>query len=161
MSLRRVVHAQIVADAADNYGTRVQPDAHAERHAVLDPHLVGVLAHGVADVQRCVAGALRMIFMRDRRAEQGHDAVAGVLIDRAFEAVHAVRKYCEELVENAVPLLRIELLRQLHRALHVGEEDGDLLALPFEGGLGLEDFFGEMLGGIRARVALGLRDGFR
>ena len=34
------------------------------------------------------------------------------------------------------PLLGVELLGQLHRALHVGEEDGHLLALAFDGRLG-------------------------
>ena len=44
------------------------------------------------------------------------------------------------------PRLRVELLGQLHRALHVGEEHGDLLALAFEGGLRIEDLVGEVFG---------------
>jgi hypothetical protein len=40
---------------------------------------------------------------------------------------------------------------QLHRALEVGEEDGDLLALAFQGGLGGEDLLGEVLGSVRLR----------
>ena len=61
----------------------------------------------------------------------------------------------EESIEDRVPLLRVELLRQLHRALHVGEQHGDLLALAFEGGFGLQDFVGEMFRGVGAGVAPG------
>ena len=37
---------------------------------------------------------------------------------------------------------------QLHRALEVGEEHGDLLALALEGALRGEDLLGEVLGGV-------------
>src|SRR5205823_9080699 len=52
------------------------------------------------------------------------------------------------------PLLGVDLLRQLHRALHVGEEDGHLLALALEGGAGSEDLLGEVLRRVGARVRL-------
>ena len=133
--LRRVVHAQIVADPADHDLARVEADAHPERDAVPHAHLVGIFAHGVAQVQRRVAGALRVVLVRDRRAEERHDAVAGVLVHRALEAMDAVGEDREEAVEDLVPLFGIELLGQIHRALHVGEEHGHLLALAFEGGL--------------------------
>ena len=101
VALRRVVHAQVVADAADHHLARIEADADAERHAVLRAHLVGVLAHRVAQVQRGVAGALRVVLMRDRRAEERHDAVAGVLVHGAFEALHAVGEDREEAVQIA------------------------------------------------------------
>ena len=78
--------------------------------------------------------------------------------DGALEAVHALGEDREEAIEDRVPRFRVELLGQLHRALHVGEQHGDLLALAFEGGLGLQDFVGEMLGRVGARVALRRRD---
>ena len=52
--------------------------------------LGGVAAQLVAQMQRRVAGALGVVLVRDRRAEQGHDAVAGELVDRALEAVDAL-----------------------------------------------------------------------
>ena len=55
----------------------------------------------------------------------------------------------------AVPLFRIELLGQLHRALHVGEQHGHLLALALERGLGLQDLVGEVLRRVGAWVAGG------
>jgi hypothetical protein len=38
----------------------------------------------------------------------------------------------EETVEDAVPVFRVDLLGELHRAGHVGEEYGDLLALALD-----------------------------
>ena len=41
----------------------------------------------------------------------------------------------EEAVHDPVPFLGVDLLGEVHRALHVGEEDRHLLALAFERGL--------------------------
>ena len=70
-----------------------------------------------------------MVLVRDRRAEERHDAVAGELVDRALEAVDARGEDGEEAVHDRLPRLGVELLGQLHRALDVGEQDRDLLAL--------------------------------
>ena len=113
-----------------------------------------VAAQLVAQMQRRVAGPLGVVLVGDGRAEERHDAVAGVLVDRALEAVDAVGQDLEEAVEDPVPLLGVDLLGQLHRALHVGEEHGDLLALALEGGLALEDLVGEVLGGVVAGGAV-------
>ena len=77
-----------------------------------------------------------MILVRERRPEERHDAVAGVLVHRALEAMHALGEDREEAIEDAMPLLGVEPGGEVHRALHVGEEDGHLLALSFEGGTG-------------------------
>jgi hypothetical protein len=53
------------------------------------------------------------------------------------------------------PLLRVELLGQLHRSFHVREEHRHLLALALERGLRLQDLVGEMLRGVVAGRALG------
>ena len=149
VALRRVVHAQIVADLAHDDLSGIEAHANRKVQSARQPQLIGVGPERVAQVQRGVAGALRVVLVGDGRAEQRHDAVAGVLVHRAFEAVHAVGKDGEEAVEDRVPLFRIDLFGQLHRALHVGEQHGDLLALAFEGGLRLQDFVGEVLGRVR------------
>ena len=113
-------------------------------------HLTGARLERVAQPERRVARALRVVLVGDRCPEQRHDPVAGVLVDRALEAVHAVGQDLEEALQDAVPLLGIELLRQLHRALHVGEEHGHLLALALQGGLRLEDLVGQVLRGVGA-----------
>ena len=68
--------------------------------------------------------------------------------------MNAVGEDLEESIEDPVPLLRIDLLREVHRAFHIGEQDRDLLTLTLEGGLRPEDLVGEVLGGVAARVAL-------
>ena len=66
----------------------------------LAPQLVGVAAQLVAQVQRRVAGPLGVVLVGDGRAEERHDPVAGVLVDRALEAVHAVGQDLEEAVQD-------------------------------------------------------------
>ena len=51
-------------------------------------------------------------------------------------------RICEEAVHDLVPLFGVELLGEIHRALHVGEEHGDLLALAFEGATRRQDLLG-------------------
>jgi hypothetical protein len=51
-----------------------------------------------------------VIFVRDGGAKQRHDSIARVLVDRPLEAVNAVGQDPEKTVENAVPLLGIDLL---------------------------------------------------
>jgi TRAP-type mannitol/chloroaromatic compound transport system substrate-binding protein len=52
--------------------------------------------------------------------------------------LEAVAEDAEEALHDLRPRLGVELLRQLHRALHVGEEDGDLLALALDRGQRIE-----------------------
>jgi hypothetical protein len=54
-----------------------------------------------------------------------------------------------------VPLLWINLLRQLHGALHVCEQYGHLLSLALEGAAGGQNPPGKVLGRVGARVAVG------
>jgi hypothetical protein len=103
-------------------------------------------------MQRRVTGTLRVILVCDRRAEESHDAVAGVLIDRAFEPVNAVGEDREEAIHDFVPFLGIDLLRQVHRSLHISKEHRDLLPLAFESGTSGEDLLGEVFRRVGAGV---------
>ena len=96
-----------------------------------------------------------MVLVRDRCAEERHDAVAGVLVHGALEAVHAVGEDVEEAVHDPVPRLGVDLLRQLHRAPHVGEEDGHLLALALEGVTRGEYLLGQVPRGVGVGIARG------
>src|SRR5262245_17359085 len=58
---------------------------------------------------------------------------------------------CQHRIEELACFLGISVGEQLHRPLEVGEEDGDLLALAFEGRPRVEDLLGEMLRGICPR----------
>ena len=57
----------------------------------------------------------------------------------------------EHRVEELARLLGIAVGEQLHRALEVGEEHRDLLALALQGALRGEDLLGEVLGGVALR----------
>src|SRR5712692_2575865 len=59
----------------------------------------------------------------------------------------------EHRVEELARLLGIAIREQLHRALEVSEEDGDLLALALQSGLGGEDALSRVLGGVGLRRA--------
>jgi hypothetical protein len=48
----------------------------------------------------------------------------------------------------------INTLGQIHRPLHVGEEYSHLLSLALQGGARSQDLLGEVLRGVRARLAL-------
>jgi hypothetical protein len=57
----------------------------------------------------------------------------------------------ENRVQELPRFLGVTVGQQLHRALEVGEQHRDLLALAFESGLRGQDAFGEVLGGVGVR----------
>jgi hypothetical protein len=68
-----------------------------------------------------MAGALRVVLVGDRGSEEGHDAIAGELVDRTLEAIHPLAHQREHAFHDAAPCLSIHALPELHRALDVGE----------------------------------------
>jgi hypothetical protein len=142
MPLGRVVHAQVVADLADHDLAGVEAHARREGDASLPFQLLHVVSELIGELQRRVACAVGVILVGDGRAEERHDAVAGVLIDRALEAVDTVRQDREEAVENRVPGLGVDALCEIHGALEVHEQHGHELALALERALGGEDLVG-------------------
>src|SRR5262245_10462508 len=152
MSLRGVVHTEIVADLPDHHLARIESHANGEVEGGGAPELVRVAPELIAQVEGRVAGSPGVIFVRDGGPEQRHDSVAGVLVHCALEAVDAVGQNCEEPIHDLVPFLGIDLLGEVHRALYVSEEGGDLLPLTLERASRREDLLGEMLRGIGARI---------
>ena len=98
--------------------------------------------------ERRVARPHRVVLVGEGRAEERHDPVAHDLVHGALVAVDGLHHVLEHRVQELARLLRIAVGEQLHRALEVGEEDGDLLALALQGGLRGEDLLGEVLGGV-------------
>ena len=66
------------------------------------------------------------------------------LVHGAFVAVHGVHHDVQRRVQELAGLFGIEALDQLGRALEVGKEHRDLLALAFQGGAGRENFLGQI-----------------
>ncbi len=93
-----------------------------------------------------------MVLVGEGRPEQRHDAVAHDLVDGALVAVHRFHHPLEHRIEELARLFGVAVGEQLHGALEVGEEDGDLLALAFESGAGGEDALGEVLRACRLRA---------
>jgi hypothetical protein len=110
---------------------------------VLEADLVRIAPQLLLKVECGVARSLRVILVSDRRAEE---RFAGVLVYGPFKAVNAVGEDREEPIEDLVPLLWINLLGQVHRALNVGEQNRHLLALALESAARGEDLLGEVLG---------------
>ena len=90
-----------------------------------------------------------MIFVGHRRPKQGHNAIAQDLIHRPLKAVHGVHHVLQRGIEEALRGFGVEVTDQLRRALEVGKEHRDLLALAFQGTAGREDLLREIRGGIR------------
>ncbi len=126
---RGVVTAALAADRPGDDLAGVDPDPHREVEPVLAAQLRRVLGDVVEHPQRREAGAPGVVLVGDRGAEDGHDPVAGEFVDGALEAAHLVGEDREEALHDPAPLLRVVLLGQVHRALDVGEEHRDLLAL--------------------------------
>ena len=108
--------------------------------------LLGVALDRLLHAQRRVAGAHRVVLVGERRAEQRHDAVAHHLVDGALVAVHRLHHAFEHRIEELARLLRVAVGEQLHRALEVGEQHRDLLALAFQRGFERRMFSARCLG---------------
>ncbi len=92
-----------------------------------------------------------MIFVGDGGAEEGEDAVAQRLRDITVIAMHGVHHDLEGRVEGGARFFRIDSFDEGHRALEIGEEHGDGLALALEGAPRVQDLVGEMCGGVGGR----------
>ena len=117
-------------------------------------HLLAVAANCLLHGERGIAGPYGMVFMRNRRPKQGHNAVAHDLVHRPFIAVHGRHHALEDRIEELARLLRVAIGQQLHRAFEIGKEDRYLLAFPFEGALGGQDLLCQICGRIGNEVAL-------
>ena len=72
---------------------------------------------------------LRVVRVRDRRAEEGHDSIAGKLLDHTALSFHRRYHFCEELVEQTDQRLGIRPLTDSGEAADVLEKDANLPSL--------------------------------
>ena len=70
-------------------------------------HLNGILLHGRLHTQGGVAGAHRVVLMRQRRPKQGHNAITHHLIDGAFVLVDGRHHAVEHGIEQVPRLLGV------------------------------------------------------
>ena len=107
----------------------VHPDPKREPHAVRPIEVVVQVEDRGLHRERGVDRALRIVLVRDRRAEYGHDRVTDVLVDRPLVPLDLAREGPEVAAEDRPQLLRVELLRERRRAGEIREEDGHDLPL--------------------------------
>jgi hypothetical protein len=141
----RVVHAEVPTDCADDDDSGVQPRPQAEVDTVRAFHVGLQRLKTVADRKRRRERAVGVVLVRDRGAEERHDAVAEELVDRALVTVDRLEHDLERPVDDRVDVFGIEPLGHRREAGDVGEHDRHLLALAFDGAARGEDFVGEML----------------
>ena len=104
-----------------------------EHHALAEsrrPSLAELRA-ALEHLQRRVQRALRVVFVRDRRAEDRHDGIAHEFLDEAVVALDRLRQRLEQRVLEGANLLGIEPLGQRRESGKVGEEDGHPAAVGF------------------------------
>ncbi len=151
LSHRGVIHVEVAPDRAHHHLAGVHPDPDVDRHAGGTPGDLGIAFHRLLHSERRVAGPHGMVLVSEWCTEECHDAVAHHLVDGPLVAVDRFHHVFEHRVEELPGLLGIAIREELHGALEVGEQHGDLLALAFEGRLRGQDALGEVLGSVRLR----------
>jgi len=154
LAYRRIVHVQVIANGTDDYLAAVEAHAHLHQQPLGAPHLLSVAVQGFLHGQGRIAGPRRMVFMGKRRPKQRHDAVAHDLVHGPLVAVHGGHHAFQDGIEEPLGFLGITLGEQFHRALEVGKQDGDLLALAFEGAARGENLLGKIGWGVGERCAV-------
>jgi hypothetical protein len=86
----------VIADLANHDSGGVESHADREPKAVLEAYLVRVAPELVLKLQRCITSTLRVILVGYWGPEERHDAITGVLVDRALEAVDSLGEDREE-----------------------------------------------------------------
>ena len=142
----RVVHPEVVSDAADDDEPAVEALAHLEGQRALARQLVSVVLERALDAERGAHRSLRVVLVGERRAEERHDAVPEELVHRSLVPMDLGQHELEGARHEAVHVLGVEPRRERGEARDVHEQDGDLLAFALEGGLRGEDALGEVPG---------------
>ena len=144
--VHHVAHGRVVGagERADEHLARVDADAELER--VGRALVLDVAVDGLLHAQRRPHGALGVVLVGDRGAEQGEDAVAEQLVDPTTERGDVVDQTLEHAVDEPLHLFGVEVLGERGEADHVAEQHGD--DAPF---LGLTCRDGMAAGGAEAR----------
>src|SRR5262249_7745635 len=102
-----IVHAQVVADLANDHQASVEPYAHLQSQSTLHLQLFTVCPQRALHAQGGVYRPAWTVLVRYRGTEQGHHPIPGVLVNCAFETVHLRGDQLETTIDNLVHLLRV------------------------------------------------------
>src|SRR5690606_22313247 len=115
------------ADVAGDQRPGVDPDPNGQRRLVhLDPLAVET-TEDFELLQSAAHAAQRVVWMRDRRTPQRHDAVAHELVERPFVLEQRLDHLLEVLVEHLDDALGGRAFAHAREPADVGVEDGALL----------------------------------
>src|SRR6516225_4838525 len=107
----------------------VEPRPRLQRQSSLYAKLIGIAAELLLQANRRLERALWMVLVRERGAEQRENPVAGGLHDVAVVTADGIDHQLEGWINNRTRLFRVEVLHQVHRALDIGKQRGNGLAL--------------------------------
>ncbi len=102
-----VVHPQVVAHGSHHDLAGVEAHADLQREPVQLTELLGQQANALLHPERRIAGAHGVVLVGERRAEEGHDAVAHDLVDGALVAVDRLHHPLEDGVEEPPGVFRV------------------------------------------------------
>jgi hypothetical protein len=151
----RVVHPEIVSDAADHDEPAVESHPHAQGCALPFGRTLVEGEQRLTDAQSGIDSPERVLLERHRRTKERHQSISEKLVDGSLVPVDGLRHQPEGFVHDLVHPFRAELFRQAVGFDHVAEEDGDPFPLAFQGTPRGEDAFGEMFRRVGRRSAAG------
>jgi hypothetical protein len=137
---------QVAVDSAHHDLARVEAHPDLDGHTLGALHVSGVGPHRGLHGQGRVAGADRVVLLGQRGTEQRHDPVTQHLVDGALIPAHSLDHAFEDRVEQAAGVFGVAVGQEFQGPLEVGEEDGDLLALPLTVGGRGDPLFGQVPG---------------
>jgi hypothetical protein len=126
---RGVLNLPAGLDRPHHHFAGVNPDAGIECMPSPSGPKSSVFAQFLLHLECRKKATLRMVLVRQRRAEQGKDAIAGRLHDVALVAADCVDHDAQCRVDNRAGLFRVEIFHQFGRPLEVGKQRRDRLAL--------------------------------
>ncbi len=123
---RRVVHRQLFADRAKHHRPGMNPHTHGQIHFV-GLGCICCPAEDSLDRQGGQQGALHVVFLGHRSAEQRHEPVPGELRRHSAVTVHLGKAGRQKRAHEIAHRLGSETLGQRRRPYDVAKQDGDLL----------------------------------
>ncbi len=129
----RVFDIQIIIYGPNHHLAGVHADSDLQSRFLGLAELSPVTPHFLLHRQSCVAGAQRVVFMRQRRTEKRHDAVTQHLIDGSFITMNRVHHDMKHRIDDLLGLLGIEAFHKAGGTSNVCEQNRHLLAFSFKG----------------------------
>jgi hypothetical protein len=121
-----------IAYLPNHHCAGVDADAHLEVCDHTD-QLAPIVLQRMLNLQGSPDGALWVVFMGDRRAKEGQQTIAEELGNCSFVATHGFADDAMSAGNDLLPFFGIKLFSDGGRSNNVSEEDGDWLALTWEG----------------------------